>query len=175
MIGYTKRKYCAGCDDTDFLSVLSLGEVPLAGVFPLKEELEIENKLGATNFSYSPNKALDISGFAIYNLSNIGSKQTSFKQYTDSDLGIPDEATAQTSDERSKQMLLKLSTSYKPNASNQLDYDILGRISKDEQQQNYVSSVIGATDQFEETTPFSINQNINYYGCNNINQVVFSS
>ena len=44
MIGYTKRKYCAGCDDTDFLSVLSLGEVPLAGVFPLKEELEIENK-----------------------------------------------------------------------------------------------------------------------------------
>jgi len=44
VIGYTKRKYCAGCDDTDFLSVLSLGEVPLAGVFPLKEELEIENK-----------------------------------------------------------------------------------------------------------------------------------
>jgi len=44
VIGYTKRKYCAGCDETDFLSVLSLGEVPLAGVFPLKEELEIENK-----------------------------------------------------------------------------------------------------------------------------------
>ena len=44
MIGYTKRKYCAGCDETDFLSMLSLGEVPLAGVFPLKEELEIENK-----------------------------------------------------------------------------------------------------------------------------------
>ena len=44
MIGYTKRKYCAGCDETDFLSVLSLGEVPLAGVFPLKEELENESK-----------------------------------------------------------------------------------------------------------------------------------
>jgi len=44
MIGYTKRKYCAGCDETNFLSMLSLGEVPLAGVFPLKEELEIENK-----------------------------------------------------------------------------------------------------------------------------------
>ena len=44
MVGYKKRKYCAGCDETDFLSVLSLGEVPLAGVFPLKEELENESK-----------------------------------------------------------------------------------------------------------------------------------
>ena len=142
---------------------INLGNNSLGFLTNQNSALEIENKLGATNFSYSPNKAVDISGFAIYNLSNIGSKQTSFKQYTDSDLGIPDEATAQTSDERSKQMLLKLSTSYKPNASNQLEYDILGRISKDEQQQNYVSSVIGATNQFEETTPFSINQNINYY------------
>ena len=39
MIGYKKREYCAGCDGSDFLNVLSLGEVPLAGVFPLKEEL----------------------------------------------------------------------------------------------------------------------------------------
>ena len=44
MIGYTKRKYCAGCDESNFLNVLSLGEVPLAGVFPLKEELENESK-----------------------------------------------------------------------------------------------------------------------------------
>lgn len=44
MIGYKKREYCAGCDGNDFLNVLSLGEVPLAGVFPLKEELENESK-----------------------------------------------------------------------------------------------------------------------------------
>ena len=44
MIGYKLRECCAGCDESDFLNVLSLGEVPLAGVFPLKEELEIENK-----------------------------------------------------------------------------------------------------------------------------------
>ena len=55
--------------------------------------LDVENKLGATNFSYSPNKALDISGFAIYNVSRIASKQKSFREYTDSDLGIPDEST----------------------------------------------------------------------------------
>ena len=44
MIGYKKREYCAGCDGSDFLNVLSLGEVPLTGVFPLKEELENESK-----------------------------------------------------------------------------------------------------------------------------------
>ncbi len=142
---------------------INLGNNSLGFLTNQNTALEIKNKLGATNFSYSPNKALDISGFAIYNLSNIGSKQTSFKQYTDSDLGIPNESTVQTSDERSKQILLKLSTIYKPNANNQLEYDILGRISNDEQNQNYVSSVLGTTNQFEETTPFSINQNVNYY------------
>ena len=44
MIGYKKREQCAGCDGVDFLSVLSLGEVPLAGHFPLKEELDNESK-----------------------------------------------------------------------------------------------------------------------------------
>ena len=44
MIGYKKREQCAGCDGDDFLFVLSLGEVPLAGHFPLKEELDIESK-----------------------------------------------------------------------------------------------------------------------------------
>ena len=44
MIGYRLRKLCAGCDESNFLNILSLGEVPLAGVFPLKEELGIENK-----------------------------------------------------------------------------------------------------------------------------------
>ena len=44
MIGYTKRETCAGCGGNDFLSVLSLGEVPLAGCFPLKEELANESK-----------------------------------------------------------------------------------------------------------------------------------
>ena len=43
MIGYKLREGGAGCDESDFLNVLSLGEVPLAGVFPLKEELGIEN------------------------------------------------------------------------------------------------------------------------------------
>jgi hypothetical protein len=142
---------------------INLGDNSLSFLTTQNNALEIENKLGASNFSYSPNKALDISGFAIYNSSRILSKEISFIQYTDSDLGIPNEAKEQSSKERSNQGLVKLSASYKPNLNNQLDYDILGRLSKDIQRQNQFSSVIGNTFQLDEVTPFSFNQNINYY------------
>ena len=56
-----------------------------------------------------------------------------------------------------------MSTSYKPNFNNQLEYDVLGKFSKDSQNQNLFSSVLKNTDQFEESTPFSLNQNFNYY------------
>ncbi len=142
---------------------INLGDNSLNFLTNQDNALEIENKLGSGNFSYSPNKALDLTGFLIYNSSRILSKETSFVQYTDPDLGIPDELTKQTTKERSNQGLLKLSASYKPNINNQIDYDILGRISNDIQNQNLFSSVIGNTNQLDEVTPFSINQNINYY------------
>ncbi len=150
---------------------IDLGNNSLGFLTSQNDALAIENKLAASNFSWSPNNALDISGFAIYNSSLIDSKQRTIKQFTDSDLGIPNELTEQTSQERSDQGLLKLSASFKPNVSNQLDYDVLSRISKDSQNQNLVSSVIGNTDQLDETTPFSINQNLNYYYTLNENNI----
>ncbi len=142
---------------------LDLGNNDLSFLTSQNNALSVENKLGATNFSWSPNRALDISGFAIYNNTLVDSKQLSITQYTDSDLGIPIETTDQTSRERSNQGLLKLSASYKPNVNNQLDYDMLTRISKDDQVQNLFSSVVGNTNQLDETAQYSINQNINYY------------
>lgn len=133
--------------------------------------LEIENKLATGNFSYSPKKGLDLSGFLIYNSSRILSKEISFVQYTNTELGIPDETTERSSKERSNQGLLKLSASYQPNLSNQLDYDVLGRISNDRQNQNLFSSVVGTTVQLDEVAPFSINQNINYYYTLNENNI----
>ena len=44
-----------------------------------------------------------------------------------------------------------------------MEYDILGRISNDRQNQNVFSSVLGSTKQLEEVRPYSINQNINYW------------
>jgi len=142
---------------------IDLGNNSLNFLTNQNNALEIESKLAATNFSYSPNEALDISGFLIFNSSRILSKETSFVQYTDSDLGIPDEATEQRSRERSDQGLVKLSASFKPNFNNQLDYDVLSRFSKDRQTQNLFSSVVGNTEQLDEVTPFSISQNLKYF------------
>lgn len=123
----------------------------------------IENKLASGNFSYSPNKALDISGFGIFNSSQIDIRQKRSVQFTNLELGIPDEDTDQATQQRSDIGLLKLSTSYKPNVNNQMDYDVLGRVTKESQEQNLFSSVIGNTNEFEDNTPYSINQNLNYY------------
>ncbi|CAL2076232.1 carboxypeptidase-like regulatory domain-containing protein [Tenacibaculum sp. 190524A05c] len=142
---------------------INLGDNSLNFLTNQNNALKIENNLATANFSYSPKSTLDLSGFLIYNKSRILSKETSFVQYTNEELGIPDEATEQSSTERSDQGLLKLSASYKPNVNNQVDYDVIARISKDTQDQDLFSSVIGNTNQFDEVTPYSVNQNLNYY------------
>ncbi len=142
---------------------INLGDNSLNFLTNQNNALKIENNLATANFSYSPKSTLDLSGFLIYNNSRILSRETSFVQYTNEELGIPDEATEQSSTERSDQGLLKLSASYKPNVNNQMDYDVIARISKDTQDQDLFSSVIGNTNQFDEVTPYSINQNLNYY------------
>jgi hypothetical protein len=142
---------------------INLGDNSLNFLTNQNNALKIENNLATANFSYSPKSTLDLSGFVIYNNSKILSRESSFVRYTNQELGIPDEQTDQSSTERSDQGLVKLSASYKPNANNQVDYDVIGRISKDTQDQNLFSSVIGNTAQFDEVTPYSINQNLNYY------------
>lgn len=142
---------------------INLGDNSLNFLTNQSNAQRIENKLATGNFSYSPNEKLDLTGFLIFNSSIIDAKENSFIQYTDTRLQIPDETTEETSEERSNQGLLKLSASFKPNFNNQVDYDILVRASDDRQQQNVLSSVIGRTAQLEEVTPFSINQNLNYY------------
>jgi len=142
---------------------LNLGNNGLNGLTNLGNAQKIESKLLATNFSYSPKETLDLSGFVILNGTRIDSRTDRFIRYTNADLGIPDEETVNVGREASDQILGKLSVLYKPNPNNQLDYDVLARLSKDSERQTEVSSVIGQTTQLDEVTPFSINQNINYY------------
>lgn len=124
---------------------------------------ELETKLAATNFTYAPNEKLDLSGFAIVSSSRIDLQQNNEILYTDQSLGIPDELTETITRQSSDQVIAKLSAIYKKDAQNQLDYDVLSRFSKEREARNLFSSVIGNTDQLEEVTPFSINQNFNYY------------
>lgn len=142
---------------------INLGDNGLGFLTSQNNAIEIENQLATANFSYSPQASLDLSGFVILNSSQILSRETSSVQYTNPELGIPDEDTDRSNIERSDQGLVKLSASYQPNVNNQLDYDVLGRISNDRQNQNAFSSVIGNTQQVEEVKPFSINQSLNYY------------
>ena len=142
---------------------INLGDNSLNFLTNQGNALKIENKLATANFSYSPNKALDLSGFLIFNNSKILSREVNFIQYSNQDLNIPDESTEQDSNERSNQGLVKLSASYKPNFNNQIDYDVLARMSDDKQHQSIFSSVIGNTNQTDEVTPYNINQNLKYY------------
>lgn len=148
---------------------INLGDNSLNFLTNGRNTLKTENKLATGNFSYSPNPNLDLSGFMIYNSTKILSNEISLIRYTD--LGVPDELTEQSGREESNQGLLKLSASFKPNFSNQIDYDILARISNDIQKQDIYSSIIGNTSQLEEITPYSINQNLNYYFTLNENNI----
>ncbi|MCB0462108.1 MAG: carboxypeptidase-like regulatory domain-containing protein [Flavobacteriaceae bacterium] len=132
---------------------------------------DIETKFGAANFSWSPNKALDLSGFAIFANTKTELQENTSRQYTDPEIGIPDESTLSNTLQNSDLGMLKLSASYKPNVNNQLDYDVLGKISKESQDQGFFSSVIGDIDQLESSSPYSINQNVNYYYTLNENNI----
>lgn len=122
---------------------------------------DIKTQFGAANFSYSPKETLDLSGFAILSSNTTELQENNSVVYTDNI--AENEDTQSNTIQKSDLGMLKLSASYKPNVNNQLDYDVLGRVSKESQDQNYFSSVIGSVEQLEEATPYSINQNLNYY------------
>ena len=124
---------------------------------------DINTKFGAANFSYSPKKTLDISGFAIFSSSRTQLQENRDIRYTNPELNIPDELTESNTQQRSDLGMLKFSAKYKPNSNNQLDYDILARTSKESQDQLFFSTVNGNINEFESAKPYSINQNLNYY------------
>ncbi len=124
---------------------------------------DINTKFGATNFSWSPKTSLDIGGFAILSNSRNELQENRSVQYTDPELGIPDEETESNTVQENNLGMLKLSSKYQPTANNQLEYEVFGQMSKSEQDQRFFSSINNNIDQLEETTPFSLNQNLNYY------------
>ena len=128
---------------------------------------EIETKFGATNFSYSPTKEWNISGFGI-----LSSSKTDLE--TKSQTTILDSGDQQKRDEETHQKnnlgLFKLSSSYKPNTKLQFDYDILTKLSKQEEdtdllRESVVNNISAAETIFtaKKQDPVSINQNLSLY------------
>ncbi|QSB26911.1 carboxypeptidase-like regulatory domain-containing protein [Flavobacterium sp. CLA17] len=128
---------------------------------------EIETKFGATNFAYSVTKEWNISGFGILSSSKTDLETKSQTTILDSgDQQKRDEVTHQKNDLG----LFKLSSSYKPNTKLQFDYDILTKLSKQDEDtellRESVVNTIAATETIltrKKQDPTSVNQNLSLY------------
>ena len=120
---------------------------------------EIEAKFAATNFSYSPKKSWDLSGFAIFSGTETEIEQSSVRDYNSFT-----ETTTNNTIQKSNLGLFKLSSSYKPNINNHFDYDVFAKVSDQDENQKFNSSLLsGDILQMQSQNPFSFNQNVNYY------------
>ncbi|WP_264532112.1 carboxypeptidase-like regulatory domain-containing protein [Flavobacterium sp. N502540] len=128
---------------------------------------EIETKFGATNFAYTITKKWNISGFGILSTSNTDLE-------TKSKTTILDSGNEQKRDELTHQKnnlgLFKLSSTYKPNEKFQFDYDILTKLSKQNEDGNLLrESVVGNISALEtiltnkRQDPTSVNQDLSLY------------
>ncbi len=135
---------------------------------------EIETKFGAANFSYSPSKSLDLSGFFIYSGTKTDIEELTTRDYILDDLT---EETTTSSVQDNKLGLGKISASYKPHSNFQLDYDVFLKLSEQEESSRVSSTtatVNNTINELREDNPFSINQNANlYYTLNDKN--IFSA
>ena len=124
---------------------------------------DINTEFIAVNSSFSPSKKLDYSAFLILTNSETKIQQNNSTQYVGLIDNIPDENTQTNTSQTSELGIGKFSLKFNPNVNNQVDYEVLGRVTNEFQDQNYLSSVIGSIEQLDEAETFSINQNLNYY------------
>lgn len=130
----------------------------------------IETKLSALNFSYSPNKKLDLSGFLIWSSNANGQRNINTLDYVDP--SIPDDVIDNSTDQTSNTGLFKFSSVYKKDFSNQMNYDVIGRFSNEFRTDNSTSQVVGNNIvENENATPFRINQNLSYFYTANENNI----
>ena len=133
---------------------------------------EIETKFGATNFSYNVNKAWALSGFGILSssLTDLETKsQTNILRPNSSEI-LSTENRQETANQQSNLGLFKLSSSYKPSARFQFDYDVLTKISKQDENNSLLrESIFNNNSETENINtiknqdPISVNQNLSLY------------
>ena len=133
---------------------------------------EIETKFGATNFSYNVNKAWSLSGFGIISssLTDLETKsQTNILQPNSSAI-LSTENRQEIANQKSNLGLFKLSSSYKPTTRFQFDYDVLTKLSKQDENNSLLrESIVGGNSATENIStvkkqdPISVNQNLSLY------------
>jgi len=133
---------------------------------------EIDTKFGATNFSYNPTKSWSLSGFGIFSssITDLETKtKTNYLQPNSSEIAST-ENRQEVAHQKNSLGLFKLSSSYKPNANFQFDYDILGKLSNQEEVNSLLRETIVTTNSNSENintakkqAPNSVNQNLSFY------------
>ena len=135
---------------------------------------EIESHFGATNFSYNPSKSWSLSGFAIATSTLVDTETNStvnILRPNTTDVSST-EVRDDTGSQKNNLGLFKFSTTYKPTAKFQLDYDILTRISaqrENNELQRQVFNYVSGVDTNENVMtskkqdPVNINQNLSFY------------
>ncbi len=124
---------------------------------------DIDTKFAAVNFSYSPIKTWDISGFGIYSYTGTIMEEQANTLYNVT--GVEEDALTKT-DQSVKLGMVKFSSLYKPNANLQVDYDILLKMSDDEEAVDVLSVIADQSDnvnQLKQQKPLSVNQNFTLY------------
>ena len=146
---------------------------------------EIETEFGATNFSYNVTKTWSLSGFAIISKTITDTETASQNNRIDevrNSTGTvintlnTNQNTQETAHQKSNLGLFKLSSSYKPDAKLQFDYDVLLKNSKQEEDNNLLSELITTASNgtppisnsqnittFKEQNPLSLSQNMSLY------------
>ena len=133
---------------------------------------EIETQFGAANFSYNVNKAWNLSGFGILSSSITDVEtlsQTNFLDPNSSEIQST-ENRKEVAHQKSNLGMFKLSSLYKPSTNFQFDYDILTKLSKQEEEAPLLrESIVNNTSTTEliNTTknqePISVNQNLSLF------------
>ena len=133
---------------------------------------EIDTKFGATNFSYNVNKAWSFSGFGI-----VSSSITDLETISQNNILKPNSSEVASTENRkevahqtSNLGLFKLSTTYKPSTNFQLDYDVLTKLSKQDENTSLLresivqnSSATESIATLKKQDPISVNQNLSAY------------
>ena len=137
---------------------------------------EIETSFGATNFSYNVNKAWTLSGFGILSssISDLETISQTNNLKPNSASVLSTEKRDEVAHQKSNLGLFKLSSSYKPSARFQFDYDVLGKISKQDENNNLLResiennvSDIEVITTAKDQNPTSLNQNLSFYYTHN--------
>ncbi|NND88568.1 MAG: TonB-dependent receptor, partial [Flavobacteriaceae bacterium] len=125
---------------------------------------EIDTKFLAANFSWNTSPSLDISGFGILSDNRTNFVTNSVRQFIATGAT---ETTTSEEDQQNQLGMVKLSAVYKPSTRLQIDYDVLGKLSQQEEDGVTLSqSIINGNNSIEEqkqNTPYSVNQNMNAY------------